>query len=85
MHEFFTLVYSVYKGGIFDIWKNLFQWQGPFNLTLLVRIVLINGAIGCLHKIYVNKNWFDTFSWKIQTLMMLIFREACLIHCIYHL
>ena len=24
-------MYSVYKGDIFDIWKNLFLWQGPFN------------------------------------------------------
>ena len=27
----FHLVYSVYKGDIFEIWKNLFRWQGPFN------------------------------------------------------
>ena len=25
-------MYSVYKGDIYDIWKNLFRWQGPFNV-----------------------------------------------------
>ena len=31
----FHPVYSAYKGNIFDIWKNLFRWQGPFNKAKL--------------------------------------------------